>query len=74
MKELALLTPLTVLEELHELADGRARVVKVDREVLGTLLVDCNALARAYRDLGCVLIEPAPIVAPQGKRLRAKLK
>lgn len=74
MKELALLTPLTVLEKLHELADGRARVVKVDREVLGKLLVDCNALARAYRDLGCVLHEPLPTVAPQGKRLRAKLK
>lgn len=68
MSEVTLLTSQTVYERLHQLADGRAASVKVDRDALSQLLIDHAVLVRALRNKGGRVIEPA------GAPLRRRVK
>lgn len=67
-KEVGLLTPLSIFEELHLLADSRKGMVEINRQVLTQLLVDHAVLVTACKGAGIKVLEPTP------KRVRAKLK
>jgi hypothetical protein len=55
---------------LHDLADGRKRTVKVDRDVLGRLLIDHSAMINMIRTHGQKVNEPPE---PTPKRQRKTL-
>lgn len=68
MTTLELLTSVDAFDALHEAADSRKGVVRVDRQALLGLLIDhscmLNALARAA----------VKVTSPEPKRDREKLK
>ena len=65
-----LLTTKDDFETLHDLVDGLKRTVKIDRDVLGRLLVDHTKLINMCRTHALKVIEPEP---PTPKRVRTKL-
>ncbi len=67
-REVTLLTPISVFDRLHKLADGKGVMVSVERGVLTQLLVDHSVLVNACKGAAIKVIEPTP------KRERAKLK
>lgn len=64
-----LTTTMAEYDRLHELADGRKAIVKVDRESLAKLLLDHNRLLKAVSSNGMF-----NVVEPVQLRMRNKRK
>jgi hypothetical protein len=57
-----LLTSLDAFDELHQIADGKKAVVKVDREYLHSLLLDHSAMINALQNKGVICRDPTVFV------------